>query len=84
MMKVSSEEKYLGDQDSSSGLAASILATIKKRGGLVIGKIFEIKAVIDDCRSHAIGGIQTGLDIWEMSVIPYLLNNCDTWTDRPT
>ena len=82
-MKVSLEEKYLGDQISSGGLAASILATIKKRRGLVIGKIFEIKAVIDDCRSHVIGGLQTGLDIWEMSVVPYLLNNCDTWTGLP-
>ena len=82
-MKIVTEEKYLGDQISTGGLGASILATIKKRQGLVIGKIFEIKAVLDDCRSHVTGGIQTGLDIWEMSVIPYLINNCESWTSLP-
>ena len=30
------------------------------------------------------GGIKTGLDIWEMSVIPYLMNNCESWTSLPT
>jgi hypothetical protein len=82
-MKIVTEEKYLRDQMSTGGLAASILATIKKRQGLVIGKIFEIRAVLDDCRSHVTGGIQTGLDIWEMSVIPYLTNNCESWTSLP-
>ena len=79
-VQIVTEEKYLGDQISTGGLSSSILATIKKRQGLVIGKIFEIKAVLDDCRSHVTGGIQTGLDIWEMSVIPYLTNNSESWS----
>jgi hypothetical protein len=79
-MKLVTEEKYLGDQISAGGLGASILATIGKRRGLVLAKIFEIKAVIDDCRSHVTGGIQTGLEIWEMAVLPYLTNNCESWT----
>ena len=82
-MNIVTEEKYLGDQISAGGLGPSILATIKKRRGLVIDKIFEIKAVIDDCRSHVTGGIQTGLDIWEMLVIPYLTNNSESWTGLP-
>ena len=79
-MKQVSQEKYLGDQISCGGLAASVTATVAKRKGIVLQKIFEIKAVIDDCRSHVTGGIVTGLDIWEMAVIPFLLNNCDSWT----
>ena len=27
------------------------------------------------------GGVQGGLDLWELSVIPFLLNNASTWTD---
>ena len=42
--------------------------------------IFDIRAVIDDCRSHVTGAIITGLEIWEMAAIPFLLNNCDSWT----
>lgn len=82
-MNIVTEDKYLGDQISAGGLGPYILATIKKRRGLVISKIFKIKAVIDDCRSHMTGGIQTGLDIWEMSVIPYLTNNSESWTGLP-
>ena len=79
-MKQVAQEKYLGDQINCGGLAASAAATVGKRKGIVFPKIFEIKAVIDDCRSHVTGGIMTGLDIWEMAVIPFLLNNCDSWT----
>ena len=39
---------------------------------------------MDDCHSHVTGGIQTGIDIWEMSVIPYLMNNSESWTSLPT
>ena len=71
-MKVSNEEKYLGDQIHGDGLAASVDATIGKRSGKVTKAINDIQAVIDDCRSSAIGGITAGLDIWELAVIPYL------------
>ena len=73
-------DKYLGDQISAGGLAASALVTINKRKGKVIQTIFEINTILDDCRSHVTGGILTALDIWEVAVCPYLLNNCDTWT----
>ena len=74
------KDKYLGDQISCDGLAASVAATIDKRGGKVIKATFEIRAIIDDCRSHVVGGITAGLDIWEMAVVPYLLNNFESWT----
>ena len=78
-MKSSIDEKYLGDQINCGGLAASVASTIEKRSGKVLHSIYEIRAIIDDCRIHAAGGLTAGLDISEMAVVPYLLNNCDTW-----
>ena len=78
-MKQLAQDKYLGDQICSGGLAASVKATIAKRKGKVLETIFDIKAIIDDARSHVTGGITAGLEIWEMAALPYLLNNCDTW-----
>ena len=72
-------EKYLGDQISAGGMAESATATINKRKGKVVTSIFEISTLMDDCRSHVTGGITTTMEIWEMAVCPYLLNNCDTW-----
>ena len=43
--------------------------------------IFEIRTVLEDCRSQVSGGLSAGIDIWEMAVIPMLLNNADTWQD---
>ena len=78
-MKQVKVEKYLGEQISSGGLAESVTATVNKRTGRVLQSIFEIRTMIDDCRSHVTGGIMTGLEIWEVSVIPFLMNNSDTW-----
>ena len=62
-------------------MAESVAATVDKRRGLVIRSIFEIRTVIDDCRSHVAGGLTSGLDIWEMAVIPMLTNNAECWQD---
>ena len=75
------QAKYLGDQLCGLGLAESADATVRKRRGLVIMSIFEIRTVLEDCRSQVCGGISAGIDIWEMAVIPMLLNNADTWQD---
>ena len=73
------EAKYLGDQFSGLGLSHSVSATIAQRRGLVTRAIFEIRAVIDDCRSHAVGGLSAGLDMWNMAVLPMLLYNSECW-----
>ena len=67
------QAKYLGDQLSGLGLAESADATVKKRKGLVIMSIFEIRTVLEDCRSQVSGGLSAGIDIGEMAVIPMLL-----------
>ena len=41
----------------------------------------EIKAIVEDCRSTVLGGLKVGIDIWEATYIPSLLNNCSTWME---
>jgi len=74
-------EKYLGDYISTEGLAHSIQATIEKRKPKALQSIFEIKSVVEDCRSNVVGGLIAGLDIWELAIIPFILNNSETWTE---
>ena len=83
LMKEVSEEKYLGDYISTEGLARSTMLTIKKRYDKVKTAVREIGAVIEDCRAKVTGGLTTGLEIWEVAVMPYLLNNSETWTEIP-
>jgi hypothetical protein len=71
VMKEVNEEKYLGDYISAGGLDKSTIVTIDRRYNKVVNALVEIRAVVEDCRSHITGGIKTGLEIWEMA---YLLN----------
>ena len=75
------QAKYLGDQLCGLGLAESVGATVSKRRGIVTRTIFEIRAIIDDCRSNTAGGIMAGMEIWEMAVIPMLTYNAECWQD---
>ena len=59
----------------------SIRATIKSRRGRAIASIYEIKAVLEDIRIGAVGGLMGGLDLWELAVIPMLLYNSETWNE---
>ena len=83
-MKEVAAEKYLGDYLSSKGLGDSVLVTIDSRYKKVNTTLMEIKAVVDDCRAYVTGGLMSGIDIWEIAVIPYLLNNSETWDNLPT
>ena len=73
-------DKYLGDQISVN-CAESAAATVKKRLGLVSHSVFQIKAVVEDARAEVVGGLTVGLAIWEITIIPMLLHNSETWTD---
>ena len=75
------EEKYLGDILSSEGLAKSVQCTVKDREGKVKGSIYELRAIIEDFRMQAVGGIEAALDLYESCVVPSLLANCATWLD---
>ena len=67
--------------DKWSGLGRVSGCYCQEKKGLVVQSIYEIRAVIEDCRSQVCGGLAAGLDIWEAAVLPMLLYNADTWQD---
>ena len=77
-------DKYLGDMIHQGGLVASIEATVEDRAGRITAASYEIKAVLDDYRMQAVGGIMGAWDLWNLAVIPSLLNNCSTWIGMNT
>ena len=77
-MKVANSAKYLGDK-LSENLSDSVSETVKMRVGLASSAIYEIRAVVDDRRAEAVASLPTAFMIWEMAVIPMLLNNADVW-----
>ena len=79
IMKEKTSDKYLGDQIHQKGLKESVAATIKSREGKINAAIIEEHSIIDDCRVHTVGGSLAGLEIWELALIPSILNNCETW-----
>ena len=81
MMKVAEVEKYLGDYFSCEGLAHSVFTTVVKRKPQAMMSIFELKAIIEDCRANAVGGLEAGIDIWQLSIVPFLLKNSETWIE---
>ena len=80
-MKQKIKEKYLGDFLHSDGLAASVKATVEARAAALTSGAVEVRAVIEDCRSKCLGGLELGLEIYELAYIPALLNNAQSWID---
>ena len=78
------ESKLLGDWISDQGLAQSSALTIRKRKGMATASIYEIRSVVEDCRSNIVGGLSTGIDLWESAVRPMLLLNAETWVSIST
>ena len=78
-MKEKVFDKYLGDYIHSEGTAASVLCTVKNRFGRISSNIIEVRAIIDDCRVNTVGGLCAELELWEIAILPSLLNNCQTW-----
>ena len=66
---------------NEGGLRKSVVATISDRYGKAFNAIKEIGAVISDYRIDAIGGLKAGLDIFEMVIIPSVLNNSGMWVE---
>ena len=81
IMKNVVQYDYLGMVVHEGGAGASAAATVNKRVGRVKQLIFEIKAVLEDCRLETVGGLISGLDLWEMMVLPYLYFSSECWTD---
>ena len=72
--------KYLGDQ-LCVNQSESVFRTIKGRLGVASQAIYEIRSVVDDRRTDAIGRITVAFDLWEMAIVPCLLHNAETWTN---
>ena len=57
----------------------SITLTINKRIGIAKKAVYEIRSIVEDSRSQVVGGIKTGLLLWNSCVLSFLLNNSGTW-----
>ena len=64
-------EKYLGFYLAATA-ADSVTATIDKRNGLATKAIYEARAVVEDSRSEAIGGLTVMFDIFNLAICPML------------
>ena len=73
------QDKYLGDIIHSSGSEKSVEATVNDRYWRIYSGILEIKTIMEDCRIETVGGMSAGLDLWELALIPALLNNAESW-----
>ena len=60
-------------------MSESVTLTLAERIGLVKKSIVEIVSIVEDCRSKTVGGIKTGLLLWETCVIPFLTYNAGSW-----
>ena len=43
--------------------------------------MYEAKAIIEDFRMQAVGGMAGAWDIWQTAIIPSLLANCGNWVE---
>ena len=66
---------------SSLGLAESVKATVTDRTGKVKGAIYELGVLIKDVRMQAVRGIDTAIELYESSIVPSLIANCETWQE---
>ena len=77
-LEVVDKESYLGDVIGIN-TSESITLTINKRIGIAKKAVYEIRSIVEDSRSQVVGGIKTGLLLWNSCVLPFLLNNSGTW-----
>ena len=82
-MKQVDKYPYLGKILSDKNVGHSVLLTINKRYGIAFKAIHEIKVVMEDTRSQIPGSFNTAIKMWEMAVLPALLNFSGCWIDIP-
>ena len=78
------KDAYLGDILHEGGLAISAETTINHRYGRIFSSIIEVSAILDDFRIDTIGGLVAGHEIYELALLPSLLNNADVWVELNT
>jgi hypothetical protein len=72
VVKVKTEDKYLGDFLHTGGLAKSVEVTVNKRYGVCLNEVLELKAVLEDFRMQSLGGIKVGMEIFNLAILPKL------------
>ena len=78
-VKEKTSEKYLGDHIHSDGPSRSAEVTVEKRYWPTVSALLEIRTILEDYRANVVGGANTGIMIFEMAVIPMLMNSAETW-----
>ena len=75
IMEESQEEKYLGDMIHANSLAASILITVNKRLGVLIGKINFIMNFAEHPQMYGLKNGMVARTLYEAEVVKSLLKN---------
>ena len=75
----SEKEKYLGDIIHEKGCVESITETIKERTRKLISKCDEIVQIADNPIMGGLGNSTTPFKLFEATIIPALLHNCESW-----
>ena len=81
IIKVKVKDDYLGEVNHEEGLEKSVESTIEKRYGRVFSSLIEVTAILNDFRIDSIGGMKAGLEIYELAILPSILNNSDMWVE---
>ena len=69
VMKEKLLDKYLGDYFClNPGKSAN--KTVQHRYWKIVSAIMEIRSIIEDCRANYVGGVQAGIDLWKVGVVP--------------
>ena len=61
----------------------SVITTVDRRYGKTLESIMDIRSIVEDVRAEVLGAIKTGLQIFEMAVIPFILYNSEIWDSIP-
>ena len=77
IIKEKTTEKWLGSIVNAAGIKESCVSTINERKFRTLNAINEIIAIVEDCRINRLGGLKCAKDIWEIAVLPALLNNSE-------
>ena len=78
-LKENENEKWLGgDVLDVKGSKTSTLSSINERTNRIYNIMNETVAIIEDGRVNRIGSMKSAKKIWEMAIVPPLLNNSGT------
>ena len=78
-LKEKTSEKWLGDVIHVSGNKASTLASINERKIRIYNAINEVISIIEDSRINKLGSGSFARKVWELAIVPALINNSDCW-----